>query len=70
VNGAARSTALIGAALGPLVAGVMLGSISAQATVAVLVGLVFVLAVVATTSQTIRNAPSLTELEALPARGD
>jgi MFS family permease len=68
VNGAARATALTGASLGPLVAGVMLGSISARATVAVLLGLVLVLAVFTTRSRTLRNAPSLKELEALPAR--
>ena len=66
VNGAARATALIGASLGPLAAGVMLGSISARATVAVLVGIVLVLAVIATTNRTLRDAPSLSELDELP----
>jgi len=63
VNGVARSTALIGASLGPLVAGLLLASISARATVAVLVGVVLGLALFATSSRTLRNAPSLSELE-------
>ena len=68
VNSVARTIALCAAPLGPLVAGVMLGATSARATVALFTGLVIVLAVVATVSSSIRSAPSLSELDALPTR--
>ncbi len=69
VNSIARTIALSGAPLGPLAAGVMLASLSARSTVAVLAVLLLALALVASASPSIRAAPSLTELEASPAVG-
>jgi predicted MFS family arabinose efflux permease len=62
VNSVARTIALSGAPLGPLLAGLMLGSLSARATVAVFAVLLLVLAVLGTTNRAIRNAPSLDEI--------
>jgi MFS family permease len=64
VNSVARTIALSGAPLGPLLAGLMLGSISPRATVAVFTGMLLVFAVLGTTNRAIRNAPSLSDLEA------
>lgn len=50
--------------LGPLAAGLMLGSLSPRATVAAFSSVLLVLAFVATSNRAIRNAPSLAELAA------
>jgi hypothetical protein len=63
VNSVARTIALCGAPLGPLTAGVMLGTFSPRTTVAVFTALLVVLATLASLVQSIRNAPSLAELE-------
>lgn len=65
VNSVARTIALCGAPLGPLAAGVMLGALSARDTIAVLTGILAVLAVLASLLPSIRNAPSLDELATL-----
>ena len=66
VNSVARTIALCGAPLGPLAAGLMLGSLSARATVTVLVCFLLGLALVATSNRAIRNAPKLSDLDDLP----
>jgi hypothetical protein len=58
---------LLIAPLGPLVAGVLLGAVSARATIAVFAGFGLVLAMWGTLSPSIRAAPSLDELDHLPA---
>ena len=63
VNSVARTIALSGTPLGPLLAGLMLGSISSRATVAVFTGMLLLFAVLGTTNRAIRNAPSLSDLE-------
>jgi hypothetical protein len=64
-----RSTiSLLIAPLGPLAAGVLLGAVSARATIAVFVAAALVLAVWGTLSPSIRTAPSLDELDDLPGR--
>jgi hypothetical protein len=63
VNGIGRTIALCGAPLGPLAAGLLLGSFSARTTVAVFSALLVALAALGSASRSIRNAPSLTELE-------
>ena len=68
VNSVARTIALLGLPLGPLAAGLLLGSFSARTTVAIFASFLFVLCVFATLSRSIRNAPSLAELDALPTR--
>ncbi|MFN2628454.1 MAG: MFS transporter [Gaiellaceae bacterium] len=55
------------APLGPLTAGLLLASVSARATITVFAAFGLVLALWGTISPSIRNAPSLDELEALPA---
>ena len=62
VNSVARSLALVALPLGPVVAGLLLGSFSARVTVAAMVGFLAVIAVVATTSRSIRGAPSFDEV--------
>ena len=63
-----RSTiSLLVAPLGPLVAGVLLGAVSARATVAFFAVFALALAVWGTLSPAIRTAPSLDELGAIPA---
>ena len=63
----ARSTiALVAAPLGPLVAGLLLESTSASATIAFFAVFTLALAVWGTLSPSIRGAPSLDELDALP----
>jgi hypothetical protein len=59
--------ALLIAPLGPLVAGVLLDTVSARTTVAVFAAFGLVLALWGTLSVAIRNAPSLDELDDLPA---
>jgi hypothetical protein len=66
VNSVARTIALCGAPFGPLAAGVMLGSLSARTTVAVFALLLASVATFASVSPSIRNAPSLDELQKLP----
>jgi len=64
-----RSTiSLLIAPLGPLAAGVLLGAVSAPATIAVFAAFGLVLAVWGTLSPSIRSAPSLDELDDLPGR--
>ncbi|HEY2073071.1 MAG TPA: MFS transporter, partial [Gaiellaceae bacterium] len=65
VNSVARTIALCGAPLGPLVAGVLLGVVSARVTIAVFTALLVAMAVIASLLPSIRNAPSLDELETL-----
>jgi hypothetical protein len=61
----ARSTiALLAAPLGPLVAGFLLTEASARATIAFLAAFTLTLALWGTLSPSIRNAPSLDELDA------
>ena len=60
---------LLIAPLGPLTAGLLLSAVSARMTIAVFAAFGLVLALWGTLSATIRNAPSLDELDALPARG-
>jgi hypothetical protein len=65
-----RSTiSLLIAPLGPLAAGVLLGAVSARATIAFFAAAALVLAVCGTLSPSIRAAPSLNELEELPHDG-
>ena len=66
VNSVARTIALCGAPLGPLAAGLLLGSFSARTTVAIFASLLLLICVIATLSTSIRNAPSLDELDDLP----
>ena len=66
VNSVARTIALCGMPLGPLSAGLLLGSFSARTTMAVFTGFLLVLCVFATLSPSIRNAPSLDELDDPP----
>jgi hypothetical protein len=67
---AVRATiSLLIAPLGPLAAGLLLGAVSARATIAVFAASALVLAVWGTLSQSIRAAPSLDELDELPRDG-
>ena len=66
VNGVARTIALLGAPLGPLAAGLMLGVLGERTVVAVFTGLIVVLALVGTASPSIRRAPSLSEIGGPP----
>jgi MFS family permease len=68
VGGAARTIALCTAAFGPLSAGFMLHWLSARETVAIYAGFMLFLCVLATLNPSIRNAPSLSELDDLPLR--
>ena len=60
--------ALLIAPLGPLVAGVLLSTVSARATIGAFAAVGVVLAVWGTLSPSIRAAPSLDELQELPER--
>jgi predicted MFS family arabinose efflux permease len=62
VNSVARSLALLALPLGPIVAGLLLGAFSARLAVGALVGFLVLIALVATTSRTIRAAPSFDEI--------
>jgi MFS family permease len=62
VNSVARSLALLGLPLGPVVGGLLLGSFSARATVAFLLAGFVLLAVLTTASRAIRAAPSFDEV--------
>jgi predicted MFS family arabinose efflux permease len=66
VNSVARTIALCGMPFGPLAAGLLLGSFSARTTVAIFAGFLLVLCVFASLSASIRNAPSLDDLDDLP----
>ena len=66
VSSVARNLAQIAAPLGPLMAGLLLGSFSARVTMLVLGGIALVLAVWTTASPSIRNAPSLSDLDDPP----
>jgi MFS family permease len=68
VNSVARTIALCGSPLGPLAAGLLLGSFSARTTVAIFAGAMLLLSVIGSVSPSIRNAPSLDELDDLPRR--
>jgi hypothetical protein len=59
--------ALLVASLGPLSAGFLLASVSARATVAVFTACGLLLAVWGTLSPSIRQAPSLADLDTLPS---
>ena len=67
VSSVARNLAFIGMPLGPLVAGLLLDGYGTRATVVVLASLAAALAVWSTLSPSIRNAPSLAELDAADA---
>ena len=67
VNGAARNISLLVAPLGPLAAGLLLSSLSARWTIAAFAACGLALAVWGTLSPSIRKAPSLRELDELPA---
>lgn len=60
-----RTMSLLIAPLGPLVAGVLLGAVSARTTIAVFAASGLVLAVWGTLSPAIRTAPKLDELESI-----
>jgi MFS family permease len=62
VNSVARMIAQVGAPLGPLAAGVLLGAFSARETCLFLTAWFAAIALWATLSPSIRNAPKLTEL--------
>ncbi len=62
VSSVARNLALLGQPLGPLVAGLLLGSQSPRTTMLVFTLVCVALALWATLSPSIRNAPSLSEL--------
>jgi MFS family permease len=68
VDSAARTISLLAAPLGPLLAGVLLSATSERWTVAVFALFGLVLALWGTLSESIRNAPSLTDLEHAPQR--
>ena len=66
VNSAARTIALCGAPLGPLSAGLLLSATSPRLTIAAYALFLLVPALIGTWSPSIRNAPSLSELDELP----
>jgi MFS family permease len=68
VGGVARTIALCTAAFGPLSAGFLLHSFSPRGTVAVYAVFMLLLCVLGTLNPSIRNAPSLSELDDLPRR--
>jgi hypothetical protein len=68
VESVRSSISLLIAPLGPLAAGVLLSTVSARATVAVFAAFGLVLALWGTLSLSIRNAPSLDELDGLATR--
>lgn len=67
VESVRSNIALLISPLGPLVAGLLLESVSARATIGVFVAFALVLALWGWLSPSIRNAPSLGELDELPA---
>ena len=71
VSSVARNLALLAQPLGPLAAGLLLGAYSSRVTILVLGGICVALAAVSTVSPSIRNPPSLKELDDLvPATRD
>jgi MFS family permease len=66
VSSVARNLAQLAAPLGPLAAGFLLGAYSARVTMLVLGGIALAIAVWTTASPSIRNAPSLSELDEPP----
>jgi hypothetical protein len=68
VDSAARTISLVAAPFGPLIAGFLLGATSERATIAVFAAAGLVLALWGTLSPSIRDAPSLDELDATPER--
>jgi MFS family permease len=66
VSSVARNLAQLAAPLGPLTAGLLLASFSARATMLVLGGIALAVAIWTTASPSIRNAPSLSELDDPP----
>jgi hypothetical protein len=66
VTSVARSLALLGLPLGPVVAGALLASFSTRTTVALLLAWFTLLAVVASASRAIREAPNFDEIVASP----
>jgi hypothetical protein len=64
VNSVARTIAVCGAPLGPLIAGFLLGSFSPRTTIGVFIVMIVLLTTFATLSPSLRNAPSLSELAA------
>ena len=63
VSSVARNIALLAMPLGPLAAGFLLGSVSERATIVFFAAIAIAVAVWSTLSPSIRNAPSLTELD-------
>ena len=76
VSSVARNLAQLAAPLGPLTAGLLLGAFSARTTMLVLGGIALAVALWTSVSPSIRNAPSLSDLdgpssfEASPAAAD
>jgi hypothetical protein len=68
VGGVARTIALCTAAFGPLSAGLLLDSLSLRDTIGVYAALMLVLCVLGSLTPSIRNAPSLSDLDVLPTR--
>jgi len=68
VGGVARTIALCTAAFGPLSAGLLLHSLSPRETVGIYAAFMLFLCVLASLNPSIRNAPSLSELDDLPRR--
>lgn len=68
VGGVARTIALCTAAFGPLTAGLLLHSFSPRQTVSVYAVFMLLLAVLGTWNPSIRNAPSLRDLDDLPTK--
>jgi len=66
VSSVARNLAQLASPLGPLVAGLLLDSFSARATMLVLGGVALAVAIWTAASPSIRNAPSLSELDDPP----
>jgi hypothetical protein len=62
VTSVARSLALLGLPLGPVVAGALLASFSTRTTVAFLLAWFTLLALIATASRAIREAPNFDEV--------
>ena len=67
VSSVARNVALLAQPLGPLAAGLMLAAFSSRTTVLALAAACFALAAFSTVSPSIRNAPSLDELDDIPS---
>ena len=66
VTSVMRTLALFGSPLGPLIAGLLLDSLSERETVAVFSAVLLALALIGTASSAIRAAPTLAELDHVP----